>query len=271
MNPVNYFTDARLNINVNRLPNDPNTIGRLSPTNIAEDMGELFQRAYGSNNLPTKMGRSTSREGREKQLQNYTYVLGEEVDEPFEGYARDAIGTQKKLMKAAIVDAIRQGNNAITLPGVIMKNNPDYRVDIPDDGGINPKRVIDREGMNNQLGSHPTSSGLEQDKSHVYTGMWDAAQSLVEELNADMQKTGKPGRFTAVLAPTGRLDGKLTMDQSQTGINVVMRIRPVIYWTPVTQEKMKFRKGGLVTLPGKRYEPGIEAVIRKYRREGMMD
>lgn len=263
-NPVHYFTDARLNILAR---SDPD--GAMS-SNIGEAAGRMFQRSYGGErNMPHNA--SAGFANRDKQLHSETYRLGEEVDEPFEGYARDAIGTQKKLIKAAIVDAIRQGNNAITLPGVMMKDNPDFRVDIPEDGGVNPKRVVDRSGMQYQQGQHPTSSGLEQDKSHVYTGMWDTAQSLVEELNADMKKTGKPGKFTAVLAPTGRLDGKLDLDESRTGINIAMRIRPVIYWTPDTQEKMKFRKGGLVTIPGKRYEPGLEAVIRKYRREGVMD
>jgi hypothetical protein len=133
--------------------------------------------------------------------------------------------------------------------------------------------IPDQETMRNQdpgynAMANAAGSGFEQDKPQVYTQMWSTAQSLVEQINNDLTAAGMPGRFTAVLAPTGRIDGKLQATNTQ---DIPLRIRPVIYWTPDTQEKLKFRKGGLVTLPGKRYEPGIEAVIRKYRREGMMD
>jgi len=192
-----------------------------------------------------------------------------EVNEPFENYARDAVGTQKKLVKAAIVDAIRQGKNAITLPGTATKPNPDFDPSISEDSAINPKRIYDRRAEGN-VEQFNTSSGSEQGQGQVYTGMYSLAQSLVKELNKDMQKTGKPGKFTATLALTGRLDGKLRQPAAIPDEPIAMRVRPVIYWTPDTLEKMKFKKGGLVTLPWKRYEPGIATMIRKYRNDGVM-
>ena len=269
-NPIGYFIDERLNQNV-RIDNSLSNV-RVP---IGAKLGVMYANAPDSatpGQFRADLNNNYRMEkGPENQLHEYTFAEGYEVSEPFENYSRDAVGTQKKLIKAMIVDAIRQGNNAITLPGVITKDNPEFDVNLPEDGGINPKKVVDRATMEDQPTRHMAASGMEQDKPQVYASMWTTATSLVDEINADLKKTGKPGKFTAVLAPTGRLDGKLTMDQSETGINIPMRIRPVIYWTPDTQEKLKFRKGGLVTLPGKRYEPGIEAVIRKYRREGMMD
>ena len=192
-----------------------------------------------------------------------------EVNEPFENYARDAVGTQKKLVKAAIVDAIRQGKSAITLPGTATKPNPDFDPSISEDSAINPKRIYARRAEGN-VEQFNTSSGSEQGQGQVYTGMYSLAQSLVKELNKDMQKTGKPGKFTATLALTGRLDGKLRQPAAIPDEPIAMRVRPVIYWTPDTLEKMKFKKGGLVTLPWKRYEPGIATMIRKYRNDGVM-
>jgi len=275
-NLLHYFTDERLNAEVMQTT-DPN-----SSVIISEELGNTLGVMFGDDVDLTVDGYAEK-----YKPHRSTYRQGEEVYELFPGYAKDATESQKKLIKAALIDTIRQGNNALVLPGIPMKLNPDFNPDLPDDSGVNPRMVVDADSMN--LRRRSTADEREQDKPQVYTQMWSTAQSLVEQINSDLTAAGLPGRFTAVLAPTGRMDGKLeqlrslssggpsSVQPGNTGPRpdnqrvVAMRIRPVIYWTPDTQEKLKFRKGGLVTLPGKRYEPGIEAVIRKYRREGMMD
>lgn len=262
-NMLHYFTDERLNAEVMQTT-DPN-----SSVIISEELGNTLGVMFGDEVDLTVDGYS----GEKYKPHRGTYRQGEEVYELFPGYAKDATESQKKLIKAALIDTIRQGSGALVLPGIPMKLNPDFNADLPDDGGVNPRMIPDQETMRKQdpgynAMANAAGSGFEQDKPQVYTQMWSTAQSLVEQINNDLTAAGLPGRFTAVLAPTGRIDGKLQATNTQ---DIPMRIRPVIYWTPDTQEKLKFRKGGLVTLPGKRYEPGIEAVIRKYRREGMMD
>ena len=281
-NMLHYFTDERLNAEVMQTT-DPN-----SSVVISEELGNTLGVMFGDQVDLTVDGYA----GEKYKPHRSTYRQGEEVYELFPGYAKDATESQKKLIKAALIDTIRQGNNALVLPGIPMKLNPDFNPDLPDDGGVNPRMIVDEDSM--AVTRRTTADEREQDKPQVYTQMWSTAQSLVDQINKDLTAAGLPGRFTAVLAPTGRIDGKLAQLEMlasgplrQSGPSIVppgntgprpdnqrvvaMRIRPVIYWTPDTQEKLKFRKGGLVTLPGKRYEPGIEAVIRKYRREGMMD
>lgn len=262
-NLLHYFTDERLNMEVMQTP-DPN-----SSVIISEELGNTLGVMFGNQVDLTVDGYS----GEKYKPHRGTYRQGEEVYELFPGYAKDANESQRKLIKAALIDTIRQGNNALVLPGIPMKLNPNFNPDLPDDSGVNPRMIPDQETMRKQdPGYNPMANaagaGFEQDKPQVYTQMWPTAKSLVDQINNDLTAAGLPGRFTAVLAPTGRIDGKLQATSTQ---DIPLRIRPVIYWTPDTQEKLKFRKGGLVTLPGKRYEPGIEAVIRKYRREGVMD
>lgn len=262
-NLLHYFTDERLNAEVMQTT-DPN-----SSVTISEELGNTLGVTFGDQVDLTVDGYV----GEQYKPHRSTYRQGEEVYELYSGYAKDANESQKKLIKAALIDTIRQGNNALVLPGIPMKLNPDFNPDLPDDSGVNPRMIPDQETMNRQdpgynSMANDAGDGFEQDKPQVYTDMWPTAQSLVEQINSDLDTAGLPGRFTAVLAPTGRIDGKLQATNTQ---DIPLRIRPVIYWTPDTQEKLKFRKGGLVTLPGKKYEPGIEAVIRKYRREGVMD
>jgi len=283
-NVLNYFTDERLNAEVMQTP-DPD-----SSVIISEELGNTLGVMAGDALDLSVQGYSSL--DRLFKPHSDTYKQGQEVYELFPGYAKDATESQRKLIKAALIDTIRQGNNALVLPGIPMKLNPDFNPDLPDDGGVNPRMVVDTDSM--AVTRRTTADEQEQAKPQVYTQMWSTAQSLVDQINSDLTAAGLPGRFTAVLAPTGRIDGKLAQLEMlasgplrQSGPSIVapgntgprpdnqrvvaMRIRPVIYWTPDTQEKLKFRKGGLVTLPGKRYEPGLEAVIRKYRREGMMD
>lgn len=200
------------------------------------------------------------------------------INEVFPGYAYNAAETQKKQVKGAILDAIRTDDaQAITSPGIRKLERPDWDPNGPDDEAINPRYMY----------QSPNSGGLggagnEQLKPDAYRQMHEIHKSVVKELNKDLKKAGIKGQFYADIAATGRIDMRTaSRDPRNIGAEpreqtpVKLRVRPIIRWDKEAGDFYKgkplpFRVGGLVTIPGKQYEPGIEAVIKKYRREGTM-
>ena len=200
------------------------------------------------------------------------------INEVFPGYAYNAAETQKKQVKGAILDAIRTDDaQAISSPAVQRIENPAWNPDGPTDEAINPRYRYISPDASGQGGA-----GREQLKPDAYRQMHEIHKSVVKELNKDLKKAGIKGQFYADIAATGRVDMRTAgRDPRNIGAApreeapIKLRVRPVIRWDREAADFYKdkplpFRVGGLVTVPGKQYEPGIEALIKKYRRDGVM-
>ena len=207
--------------------------------------------------------------------------LSEGVNEIFPGYLYEANVTQQKQIKGAVLDAIRNTDSqAISSPGVARIQLPDFNPNLPADEVTNPKyKYMSAEGRFDDPRLSAKASGkIEQYKPQVYKDMHRNHVSVVKDLNADLPwaekgevPEGKP-RFYADILPTGNIPerGKQTPDKDET---IMLRIRPVIRWDKEAgdyfkTEPLPFRDGGLVSLP--KMAPGLEPLLRKYRREGTL-
>ena len=225
------------------------------------------------------MGSFLNRNARDLLMDYYAYQSSPSgINEVFPGYAYNAAETQKKQVKGAILDAIREDDaQAITSPGIKKTERLDWDPNGPKDEAINPRYTYSSPNAANEGGA-----ALEQFKPDAYRQMHEIHKSVVKELNKDLKKAGNKGQFYADIAATGRVDMRTaSRDPRNTGATpreqtpIKLRVRPVIRWDKEAGDFYKdkplpFRNGGLVTIPGKRYEPGIVALIKKYRRDGQM-
>ena len=198
------------------------------------------------------------------------------VNEIFPGYLYGSALTQQKQIKAAVLDAVRTTDSqAISSPGAIRIQLPDFNPNLPADEVLNPqyKYMAAGEGrFNDPRLQAKASAGLEQRYPQVYPDMHKNHVSVVKDLNKELEKKGINGRFYAEILPTGNIPdrGKRTPNKNET---IMLRIRPVIRWDKEAgdyfkTEPLPFRDGGLVSLP--KMAPGLEPLLRKYRREGTL-
>ena len=216
-------------------------------------------------------------------FKRYSQYLGLDsgVNEIFPGYLYEANVTQQKQIKGAVLDAIRNTDSqAISSPGVVRIQLPDFNPNLPADEVLNPQyKYMSSEGQFNDPRLSAKASGTtEQFKPQVYKDMHRNHVSVVKDLNADLPwaekgevPEGKP-RFYADILPTGNIPDRVlaTPDKNET---IMLRIRPVIRWDKEAgdyfkTEPLPFRDGGLVSLP--KMAPGLEPLLRKYRREGTL-
>lgn len=288
-NVVNYFTDERiLNMNpvdVEKLYDPDLLLGDYADSTNVLSPDEIIARRASETRMEPE-------EGAEKTFfQNYEKYISapEGANEIFPGYIQDETLTKKKLIKGSIISTIRNQPDAraIASPAVRRDLRDTYspELDGPDDelnNAINPKYIYTAPSGGNRgpfspFGNTPDAS--DAIKPQVYRELHKVHQSVVAEINADLPwaekgvvPEGKP-RFYADILPTGRIDYATKEARGDRNKPLALRVRPVIRWDKEAADVFKdnpmtFKDGGLVSLP--KMAPGLEPLLRKYRREGTL-